>query len=76
MTEQWNKLIAVDLKQYPVTFQMKAQKECFRITPQGEIEKDGVQITDDDSALADMLRAWLLQSYGLKIRPAVRRVSE
>ena len=76
MTEQWNKAIAVDLKQYLVTLQIQTQKEFFQITPQGEIERDGVQITDEDSAVADMLRALLLQSYGLKIRPAVRRVSE
>jgi hypothetical protein len=47
---------------------LRINKVLFRVTLEGEIEKDGVQITDDDSALADMLRAWLLQSYGLKIR--------
>ena len=76
MTEELNRTIAVDLKKYPVTLQLQTQAECFRITPAGEIEKDGVQITNADSAMADMLRAFVLQAYGLKIRPAVRRVNQ
>jgi hypothetical protein len=72
MSETGNK-IYIDTKQYPVyPVIFQNGKECFRITPKGEIEKDGVQITDDNSAVADLLREWLLHSYGLKIRPAVR----
>jgi hypothetical protein len=63
-----------NMKTYPVIFQNS--KECFRLTPEGEIEKEGIVITDDDSAVADLLRSFILVAYGLKIRPADRRVSE
>jgi len=74
MSETGNR---IGIKQYPVyPLSFQNGKQCFRITPEGEVEKDGVQITDDDSAVADLLREFVLQAYGSKIRPAVRRVSE
>ena len=74
MSETGNR---IGIKQYPVVYPLSFQngKQCFRITPEGEVEKDGVQITEDDSAVADLLREFVLQAYRLKIRPAVRRVS-
>jgi hypothetical protein len=80
MSETGNR-IGIAIKKYPVyhpvyPLSLQNGKQCFRITPDGEIEKDGVQITDDDSAVADLLRQWLLHAYGLKIRPAMLRVSE
>jgi len=70
MSETENRIGIKQYSVYPLSFQNG--KECFRITPEGEIEKDEVQITDDDSAVADLLREFLLQAYGLKIRLAVR----
>lgn len=46
--------------------------EVFRVTPSGEIEANGKNITDDDAAVADCLRAWVKCQAGIDIRPAKR----
>jgi len=49
--------------------QINANSEAvFQITPDGEIEKDGKNITDDDAAVAECLREWCRLAYGIKVR--------
>jgi hypothetical protein len=46
--------------------------EVFRVTKDGEIEKDGKVITDDDAAVADCLRDWMSLCHRTHVRPAKR----
>lgn len=49
--------------------------EILRITPDGEILKNGENITDNDVAVADVLREFISTIYNVKIRPANRNQS-
>jgi len=49
--------------------------EILRITPDGEIFKNGENITDNDVAVADVLREFISTIYNVKIRPANRNQS-
>lgn len=49
--------------------------EMLRVTPEGEIERDGKNITDDDAAVADAMREFVKVAYGVTIRAANRWVS-
>lgn len=60
-----------NVETYPLQLTSKG-REVFKITPDGEIEQDGKNITDDDAAVADALREFIEVWYGLKIRTANR----
>jgi len=65
-----NQLLAPDAIQLSVRTAQNGV--VFLVTPQGEIERDGKQITDDDAAVADALREFLYTTYNVKVRPANR----
>ncbi len=44
------------------------REELFRVTPDGEVEVSGQVVTDDDSVMADLLRAWVKVQCNVVVR--------
>lgn len=42
--------------------------ELFRVTPAGRVERDGVDITDDDAAMAQVLCELMRVAHGVEVK--------
>ena len=49
----------IEIQFLPLVFTLQDGVEVFRVTSVGEIVSNGVDITDDDAAIADCFRRWV-----------------